>query len=819
MKHRPFAAPATWVLVVAFTFVPLLLFAQSGKGKGKSNLGLGLHELVQRHQQALSSGTSVSPTNIERSVLPSQPSGVFRVQVDSANRVLVNVHLAPGASVEAVKKQLTDNGASVVAQDLSYRNGVVAAYVPVGAAESIGAATGVSAVNLAHRPITNVGKTTSQAASILRTDVANAAGIDGRGVTVGLLSDSFNTARFFGVTDTALTDVQSGDLPNTTAIPNGEGLKFLIEADPAIFGPQTDEGRGMAQLVHDLAPGAGLCFATALGGEVNFANNIRALRTNPACNADVIADDIIYLGEPMFSDGIVAQAVNEVATSETLPGHKVSYFSSANNQGGEGYTSNFHFVADAAARALPAAAIKGVKLNTIPASIDTSGGFHNFNARGAVQIVQDLTFGRNTTLIFQWDDPFDAGGITSDFNLLLFSASTGNFLASFGDDNFATDEPIEGFTATGRFLMVIARTSKGTHQASRLKYVAFGSVVDADGHITPDTPTIYGHTAAQHANSVAAMRYNADPAFFTAPAFGPLYESFSNPGPVTIAFDANGKRLAKPEIRLKPDIAAPDGTNTTFFPEELLFGPGQDFEAAFGLPDGFPNFFGTSAAAPHAAAVGALIVQRKGGPGSVKPEEVAKILKQSAPERDARISSSFAAAEGHDTAIVVSANGNDQASASTTFFTVSFASKNPGQTLDQLTIDLSAIGMLFNPNVPFTVGASTGPKVVSVTPNALTSTITITFSGFTSGNAISFGENRDFAKGDGTSAGFGNSADSLAGGSIVAVLSQVASNRGRGKNNNDNVLSGEFVNPTAKDFFSIFDGFGMPDAARAVRVN
>ncbi len=51
-----------------------------------------------------------------------------------------------------------------------------------------------------------------------------------------------------------------------------------------------------------------------------------------------------------------------------------------------------------------------------------------------------------------------------------------------------------------------------------------------------------------------------------------------------------------PQIRLKPEIAAPDGTNTT------LFGIGVE-------PDGFPNFFGTSPAAPHAAAVAGSMLQ------------------------------------------------------------------------------------------------------------------------------------------------------------------------------------------------------------------
>ena len=89
----------------------------------------------------------------------------------------------------------------------------------------------------------------------------------------------------------------------------------------------------MLQIVHDMAPKARLGFATANGGEVNFANNIRALaglpgaeRAVPGFKADVIVDDIIYLVEPFFQDGIVAQAVDEVAAAG------VSYFSSAGNR-------------------------------------------------------------------------------------------------------------------------------------------------------------------------------------------------------------------------------------------------------------------------------------------------------------------------------------------------------------------------------------------------------------------------------------------------------------------------------------------------------
>ena len=63
----------------------------------------------------------------------------------------------------------------------------------------------------------------------------------------------------------------------------------------------------------------------------------------------------------------------------------------------------------------------------------------------------------------------------------------------------------------------------------------------------------------------------------------------------------------------KPEITAPDGTNNTFF--------GTDVE-----PDGFPNFFGTSASAPHAAAVAALMLEL----GNLSPAGLTQVVQQSA---------------------------------------------------------------------------------------------------------------------------------------------------------------------------------------------
>jgi subtilisin family serine protease len=82
--------------------------------------------------------------------------------------------------------------------------------------------------------------------------------------------------------------------------------------------------------------------------------------------------------------------------------------------------------------------------------------------------------------------------------------------------------------------------------------------------------------------------------------------SFSSAGGTPVFFGPNGRRLTIPEVRIKPGVTGPDGGNTSFFFFDMGFEVPGTAE-----PDGFPNFFGTSASAPHVAAVAALILDQR----------------------------------------------------------------------------------------------------------------------------------------------------------------------------------------------------------------
>lgn len=464
-------------------------------------------------------------------------------------------------------------------QGIAVSGKLVSGRLPVAALEAAAHLPSLRSARPAYA-MTRAGTVTSQGDAAMLADAARTAfGVDGTGVTVGTLSDSYNCL------GGAAGDVTSDDLPG--------GVQLLQEEIGCASG--TDEGRAMMQIVHDVAPGAAQAFHSAFNGEADFAIGILELAST--AGASVINDDIIYFAEPMFQDGLIAQAIDAVKDLG------VAYFSAAGNQRRESYEGTFR---DSGQPGYYAGSTR-----------------HDFDAGAGTDGLQQVTIPGNTQVIFvlQWDDPYysvsGGAGADTDLDIILYSNS-GQAKAGGTVDNILSGDPVEVFGYTTPPGPTKTYQIGIEHYAgpfpSRVKYVYFGDMT-VDEYAT-NSGTAYGHPNAAGARAVGAARYTQTPAFGQSP---PLLEYFSSAGGVEILFDASGNPVS--ELRQKPEIVAPDGGDTTFFY------PGQDYE-----PNGYPNFFGTSAAAPHAAGVAALL---KDYDPSLTPDAVYTALQTTAIDMDA----------------------------------------------------------------------------------------------------------------------------------------------------------------------------------------
>ena len=432
------------------------------------------------------------------------------------------------------------------------------------------------------------GTVTSQGDASMKADIARSSfGVDGTGIKVGVLSDSFNCLGGAG------GDVVSGDLSTVQV------LQEISSCSGA-----TDEGRAMLQIVHDVAPGASLAFASAFNGTAAFANNIKALKNT--AGAKVIIDDVFYYAEPMFQDGPIAQAVDTVVAGGA------AYFSAAGNEARQSYQSSFNAGQSFAQDAFLA-------FGGSPSLRFWGGTAHNFNPGGAADVFQTVTVAAHAdiTIVLQWNTPFfsvsGSPGAQNDLDIYLLN-SANQVVAASAFTNIGNDawEIIDYTNNTGSaqaLKLMIVKFGAGANP-SLLKYVYFGSMTVNE--YDTQSSTIYGHSNANGAEAVAAAWYKQTPAFGVTP---PVLEFYSSAGGTPVLFSTSGNPINDPRAG-KPEITAPDGGNTTFF-----------FSDSASDPDTFPNFFGTSAAAPHAGGVAALLLQAN---PSLTPANVYTALENSA---------------------------------------------------------------------------------------------------------------------------------------------------------------------------------------------
>jgi len=473
--------------------------------------------------------------------------------------------------------------------------------------------------------IRNVGATTTQGDRVMRSNLVRAGyihaegdqAIDGNGIKIGVLSDSYNT-RIDGGVNLLATDIDNGDLPTD--------LYFYRDL-PSRFGRGTDEGRAMAQIVHDVAPGAQLGFRTGVITAGDFAQGIRDLA---AAGSDIIVDDITYITEPFFSDGKVAKAVNEVTSV-----NGVSYFTSAGNFGKKSFEGVFKPVQD-----------ESIGLPLKFGEWENGGRVHEFSDGKTTQTLKVYP-GSNGPAVYmialQWDDPlYSIDQIGSKYDLDIYLKDFGTPLFGFNRNNVNGD-PIEilSFTISEETTidLVIARECEScddldSNKEIKFKYVVFRGEVDPTD-LRLNASTVVGHANSEGAMTVGAVLYANTSVFGFDDRLVP-----AGTDPFTVAsFSSRGGTLTNGVTRAKPDFVGPNGVNTTVD----LGAPNLEKDLPENERDDFPNFFGTSAAAPHVAAVAALIKQARikyypetkpvdwlGEDGKSLPDDIRRVLKTSA---------------------------------------------------------------------------------------------------------------------------------------------------------------------------------------------
>ncbi|MBC7910219.1 MAG: S8 family serine peptidase [Pyrinomonadaceae bacterium] len=387
--------------------------------------------------------------------------------------------------------------------------------------------------------VTSQGDVTHRAAAARTTFAAT-----GAGVKIGVLSDS---------DDFREASQASGDLPPVVTVLPGQNGR-----------PGIGEGTAMMEIVHDLAPGAQIFFATGFGGPASFSQNILDLR---AAGCDIIVDDVFNFAAPTFQDGVIAQAVNTVTAQGAL------FFSSAGNAGNLNDGQSGVWEGDFADG------------GPFTFNGQTLGNIHLFNGFNNNLVINGGGFKRVDLF---WSDAF--GASANDYDVFVFNNAGNAILRSATNPQTGTEDPYEsiGTLNVGERIVIVKFSG-----AARFIHVNTGR-----GRLNFGTAgQTRGQSAAVNAFSVASVDVATSfPNAYVGGAQNPV-ETASSDGPRRIFYNANGTAITPGNfsstggtVRQKPDIAAADGNVTTLPPGS-----------------GLNPFFGTSAAAPHAAAIAGLI--------------------------------------------------------------------------------------------------------------------------------------------------------------------------------------------------------------------
>jgi subtilisin family serine protease len=438
--------------------------------------------------------------------------------------------------------------------------GEVTAVIPLQVLQSLADRDDVMTIRPLQKPVLhNQGlaegpRVATEGAVAHAVDAAFAAdfGATGAGVVVCVISDS--------------VEDYSGQLYHD-AVTIGAISPANVHILPGQGGSGSGEGLAMLEIVHAIAPHAELWFATGFGGPNQMATNIRDLAKS---GCQVIIDDLSYPEESPFQDGPISAAVTQVSDAGVM------YFSSAGNSGNQHHRTSAVWEGDFSDGG-PVGRQYGV-----------AGRMHMWRSGITLNTVDQAD--GNSRVELYWSDPLR--GSTNDYDLFVVNAD-GEVLRKSNTSRVPGSDPyqtIDGIEQGESIVVVKADGAKPRYLhlsvgRSRLRHATGGSV--------------RGHNAsgAENAFSIAAKGVPKPLSVFAGGARETVRD-YSSDGPRRIFYDAKGQPFTPGDVsasggRLlyKPDLTAADGVSTTL-PEGTWLNP----------------FRGTSAAAPHAGAIAALLL-------------------------------------------------------------------------------------------------------------------------------------------------------------------------------------------------------------------
>jgi subtilisin family serine protease len=361
----------------------------------------------------------------------------------------VYIDCSPLGSAELQKLQQT----GVWIERIEMAHGRVQARVDPSVLDTLAGFTWVRAIRSVDRAVVRAGSVTTQGDAASRANVLRTQGLDGNGVTVGVISDGIDSVRAAQATN----DLPDVVVPNDGRCQRGAG----------------DEGTALLEIVHDVAPGAKLLFS----GPASSLDMIDAVQCLTEAGADVIVDDLGFFAEPYFQDGPVAAAVSGAVQAG------VSYHSSAGNEAQQHLEQDFVATPNSTLHDFAAGA--GDNTNTV---VVPPGG--------------------TLTCILEWNDPF--GASANDYDLFLLDENM-RVLAASDDPQVGAQDPIEAISVANvgnsNAVANVVIDRFGQSAPRRLELFCLGA--SSLEHVTPEG-SIIGHPALGEVVSVAAIDV-ADP--------------------------------------------------------------------------------------------------------------------------------------------------------------------------------------------------------------------------------------------------------------------------------------------------------------------